>query len=233
MPGGAGLVENREGEPEANPEDEPLSAEELEAINALAKGGLNQEQIAQDAATAANALAEAVQGDGKVVANTAEDGDECENHKKGKPCRIHDKRPEEWVPIQEPDRISPDEARRLLEEGQEESDPLEHAVKLDTRMVAHWKEAGKSEEDIQQRLSQLPLMRELVKHPAEIWEDEETGRLTYLASAIGRDGKKYIVGFTPGGEDDYLETFWPGSRSLGSKRKGKKIYPETADAPST
>ena len=56
-----------------NPESSPLSAEELEAINALAKGGLNQEQIAQDAATAANALAEAVQVDGKVVANTDEE----------------------------------------------------------------------------------------------------------------------------------------------------------------
>lgn len=69
-----------------------MSAEELEAINALAKGGLNQEQIAQDAATAANALAEAVQGDGKVVANTENDGnqgdDEC--HAKVKElCRKH------------------------------------------------------------------------------------------------------------------------------------------------
>ena len=99
--------------------------------------------------------------------------------------------------------------------------------------LAHWKEAGKSEEDIQQRLSQLPLMRELVKHPAEIWEDEETGRLTYLASAIGRDGKKYIVGFTPGGEEDYLETFWPDSKRIGKKRQGKKIFPSPAVAPST
>ena len=61
--------------------DAPLSAEELEAINALANGGLNQEQIAQDAATAANALAEAVQPSGNVVANTDNDGaqgdDEC------------------------------------------------------------------------------------------------------------------------------------------------------------
>lgn len=72
--------------------DAPLSAEELEAFNALAKGGLNQEQIAQDAATAANALAEAVQGDGKVVANTENDGnqgdDECPAKVK-ELCRKH------------------------------------------------------------------------------------------------------------------------------------------------
>lgn len=62
--------------PEPQPDSAPLSAEELEAINALANGGLNQEQIAQDAATAANALAEAVQPSGNAVANTEEDGED-------------------------------------------------------------------------------------------------------------------------------------------------------------
>ena len=85
--------------PEPQPDSAPLSAEELEAINALANGGLNQEQIAQDAATAANALAEAVQGDGKVVANTEDEllenrkkrnSTHCRNHEQGKPCSIHD-----------------------------------------------------------------------------------------------------------------------------------------------
>ena len=100
-------------------------------------------------------------------------------------------------------------------------------------MIRHWEENAKSEADMKHRLSQLPLMRELVKQPAEIWEDEERGSLTYLASAIGNDGKKYIVGFTPGGEDDYLETFWPESKRIGKKRQGKKIFPSPAVAPST
>ena len=67
--------------PEPQPDSAPLSAEELEAINALANGGLNQEQIAQDAAAAADALAQAVQPARNAVANTDNDGnkgdDEC------------------------------------------------------------------------------------------------------------------------------------------------------------
>lgn len=51
------MVENRAA---AEAGDAPLSAEELEAINALAKGGLNLELIAQDAAAAASALEDAV-----------------------------------------------------------------------------------------------------------------------------------------------------------------------------
>lgn len=45
-----------------------MSADELATINALVDGGLNHQQISQDAATAAGALAQAVQEDGRVVA---------------------------------------------------------------------------------------------------------------------------------------------------------------------
>lgn len=44
-----------------------MSADELATINALADGGLNHQQISQDAATA-GALAQGVQKDGRVVA---------------------------------------------------------------------------------------------------------------------------------------------------------------------
>ena len=223
-------------------EGEPLSSDELDAIHNLANAGLNPDQISADAATAASALEDAVANsddpdrdkDGRFapkgtgVAPKDPDGDKPDNA-----CRIHDKHPSEWVPLQEPGRITAEEARKQLAEGVRETDPLGHEVSLDERMIKHWEENSKSEEDIKHRLSQLPLMRELVKQPAEIWEDEESGSLTYLASAIGNDGKKYIVGFTPGGEDDYLETFWPDSKRIGKKRQGKKIFPSPAVAPST
>lgn len=53
-----------------NQEAAPLSPEELAAINSLANGGLNQQQIAQDAASAASALVDA-------VANSDPEDDEC------------------------------------------------------------------------------------------------------------------------------------------------------------
>lgn len=61
--------------PEPQPDSAPLSAEELEAITALAKGGLNQEQIAHDAEAAADALAQAVQPARNAVANSEKAGE--------------------------------------------------------------------------------------------------------------------------------------------------------------
>lgn len=79
------MVANRA--PEPQPDSAPLSAEELEVFTALAKGGLNQEQIAHDAATAANALAEAVQPSGNAVANSGPGGEDC-TAKSKETCRV-------------------------------------------------------------------------------------------------------------------------------------------------
>lgn len=196
------------------PDTDALAA----ALEEVTKGSLGVGQAVQVGAAHCN-------GSGHVPGCPNGDGGEKPENPK--------RTPKDWVPLQEPERISPEAARKQLAEGLRETDPLGHVVTLDERMIAHWEERGKSEEDINLRLSQLPLMRELVKRPGEIWEDEERGSLTYLASAIGFDGKKYIVGFTHGGEDDYLETFWPDSKSLGKKRQGKNIYPSPAVAPST
>lgn len=223
-----GYLVNRKSEDSAD--NQQLSPAELAAFQSLAASTLNPAAITTAAATAEQALAKALQQAGTTIANTEQDG-ECGNHQEGKPCRIHDKHPADWVPLQEPERITAEEARKLLASGQTETDPLGRIVKLDNRMIEHWEENAKSREDINHRLSQLPLMRALINKPAEIWKNGD--RLTYLASAIGIDGKKYIVGFSPTGKDDYLETFWPDSKSLGSKRKGDKIYPKTAVAPST
>lgn len=197
---------------------EPDTAALAAALEDVTRGSLGVGQAVQVGAAHCN-------GSGHVPGCPNGDGGEKPENPK--------RTPKDWVPLQEPERISPEAARKQLAEGLRETDPLGHVVTLDERMIAHWEERGKSEEDINLRLSQLPLMRELVKRPGEIWEDEERGSLTYLASAIGFDGKKYIVGFTPGGEDDYLETFWPDSKSLGKKRQGKNIYPSPAVAPST
>jgi hypothetical protein len=149
-------------------------------------------------------------------------------------CKKHDNSPHsDWKPIIMPQTIKPEEARAKLTRGVVINNPLGENIKLDNRLIDHWVKAGKTNDDINKRLAALPLIEEVVKNPAEIWENEKGSR-TYLASFIDihQLGKKYTIAFTQEEDNTVIKTYWPESKQIGTKRNGKKIY-ERADASGT
>ena len=71
----------------------------------------------------------------------------------------------------------------------------------------------------------MPLIEEVVKNPAEIWENDNGSR-TYLASFIDihQPGKKYTVAFTQEEDNTVLKTYFINERITENKRKGKRLW---------
>lgn len=149
------------------------------------------------------------------------------DNKQGVPGLIADKiqHPAQWKPIIMPDKITAENARAKLAKGIHVKNPLGEEVVLDNRIIEHWEKANKEESDINERLASLPLIEELIKNPAEIWEDENSKR-TYLSSVIDlyQQGKRYIVAFTYDDDNSVIETYWTESNQIENKRVGKKLY---------
>lgn len=124
-----------------------------------------------------------------------------------------------------PDKITAEEAREKLAKGIHVKNPLDEEVTLDNRLIEHWEKANKEKSDINKRLAVLPLIEEVVKNPAEIWEADD-GKRTYLASVIApyKKGKSYTVAFTYSNDNSVIETYWTESNQIGNKRAGKKLY---------
>ncbi len=221
----------------AEPDNPPLTAAELAAFRSLSEP--NTERMEQRRAEVETALRDAADLDSEttpdlleaLVANSGPGGPECEA-KSVETCRCG-KHPSQWKPLTMPELITPQEGRARLSSGIRLKNPLGETVTLNNALLQHWESEGKRAEDINARLSALPLIEQVVKDPAEIWESEKGGR-TYLASVINpyKPGKTYTVAFTKNEDNSTLETFWTESTQIGSKRKGEKIY-ERADAPGT
>ncbi len=133
--------------------------------------------------------------------------------------------PAQWEPIMMPKNMDAELALAELNKGIKITNPLGEEITLDNRIVQHWKNHTKNKKDINERLSLLPLIKEVVKNPAEIWE-QENGKRTYLASVISsfERGKRYTVAFTRVDDNLVLETYFPNSNSIGSKRAGKLLW---------
>ena len=131
----------------------------------------------------------------------------------------------QWKPITMPKKTTAKEAREKLAKGVHVKNPLGEEVTLDNRLIKHWENANKTESDINERLADLPLIEEVVKNPAEIWEDED-GKHTYLASVINphKQGKSYTVVFTYSNDNSVIETYWTDSKQIRKKRVGKNLY---------
>lgn len=175
-------------------------------------------------------LTNCVYGPGAPITNSGPGGPDCEA-KSIRTCRCS---PATWKPITMPNRISPEEARRRLRKGIRVENPLGEKVTLDSRLEQHWQRANKSQADINARLAALPLIEEVVKNPAEIWENPNGSR-TYLSSVVNPyqpNGKSYTVAFTQSADNTVLETYFLDSKQVGLKREGKKLY-ERAVAPGT
>lgn len=224
---------------EAQAEEPPLTDEELAAFAEMRHP--NPERMAQHLARveaklrgAADLPADEVKNrsllEELLVANSGPGGDDC-TAKSQETCRC--KYPSQWKPLTMPDRIEPEVAREKLNKGMTVQNPLGEDVTLDKRLLDHWAEHNKKDSDVNERLAALPLIEEVIKDPAEIWEKADGSR-TYLASVIDNHnrGKKYTVAFTQAENNTVLETYWPESKQIGSKREGKMIY-ERADAPGT
>lgn len=129
-------------------------------------------------------------------------------------CKKHDNPPHsDWKPIIMPPTIKPAEARAKLSRGIILKNPLEENIKLDNRLIEYWVKAGKSNDDINTRLAALPLIEEVIKNPAEIWENDNGSR-TYLANFIDmhQPGKKYTIAFTQEEDNTVLKTYFINER---------------------
>lgn len=167
-----------------------------------------------------------------LVTNGGPGGEDC-TAKSQETCRCG---PADWKPLMMPDPIKPEVAREKLAKGVKVQNPLGEDVTLDKRLLEHWAKEGKDAEDVNRRLSALPLIEEVVKNPAEIWQNENGSR-TYLASVVDPykpKGKSYTVAFTQTADNTVLETYWPDTNSAHSKRKGEQLWPKRqADASGT
>ena len=142
-------------------------------------------------------------------------------------CSVHGVPPQKWKPHTMPDKMSPADARAELTKGTQVKNPLGEDVTLDQRILAHWAREGKSPEDIEKRLAALPLIKQVVANPAEIWENKDGSR-TYLASVINpyERGKKYTIAFTQAKNNTTIETYWPEADKVNKKRAGKLLFSE-------
>lgn len=133
--------------------------------------------------------------------------------------------PAQWEPIMMPKKMDTEIAKSELEKGIKIKKPLGEEITLDKRIIQHWVNANKSEKEINDRLALLPLIKEVVQNPAEIWE-QENGKRVYLASVISpyEPGKKYTIAFSRVDDNLVIETYFPNSNSIGSKRTGKLIW---------
>ena len=133
--------------------------------------------------------------------------------------------PQNWKPLTISDRMTPAKAKETLERGITETDPLGNKLTMDGSILTHWSDAGKSAEDINERLAHLPVIKKCIKHPAEIWEDEETGIRTYMAAYCPNDEKKiYPIAFTVQKDKSKIRTYYLSKRGIDTKRKGKLLY---------
>lgn len=223
-------VVNRTEEPQdGNP---PLTDGELAAFDELRYP--NPERMAQHLASveaklrgAADLPADEVKNrsllEELLVTNGGPGGEDC-TAKSRETCRCG---PADWKPLTMPDPIKPEAARKKLAEGVTVQNPLGEDVTLDERLLEHWAKEGKDAEDVNRRLSALPLIEEVVKKPAEIWQNENGSR-TYLASVVDPykpKGKKYTVAFTQTADNTVLETYFINERITENKRTGERLWP--------
>ena len=235
----AAPVANRTEEPQV--EEPPLTDEELAAFAEMRHP--NPERMAQHLASVEAKLrgaADLPEDEVKnrslleelLVTNSGPGGEDC-TAKSQETCRCG---PADWKPLLMPDPIKPEAAREKLAKGVKVQNPLGEDVTLDKRLLEHWAKEGKNAEDVNRRLSALPLIEEVVKNPAEIWQNENGSR-TYLASVVDPykpKGKSYTVAFTQTADNTVLETYWPDTNSAHSKRKGEQLWPKRqADASDT
>ncbi len=160
-----------------------------------------------------------------LVTNSGPGGEDCEA-KSPETCRCH---PASWKPLMMPNPIKPEVAREKLNKGVMVQNPLEEKVTLDSRLIEHWTDECKNADEVNRRLSALPLIEEVVKNPAEIWENEDGSR-TYLASVLDPykpKGKSYTVAFTQSEDNTILKTYYPETKSPSSKQTGKQLWPRT------
>ncbi len=220
----------------------PLNEGELAALRALG-GELNPAQIAADADYMTRemlaGLREPVSNtrsllDALLVTNAAPERCGADNPAE---CRVHGVPPHEWTPHIMPDKMAPDKARAELLEGAQVKNPLGEDVTLDRRILRHWEKENKKADDIEKRLAALPLIKQVVAKPAEIWEAPDGSR-TYLASVYNpyenakmkdgkkTGGKKYTIVFTQAKDNTTIETYWPEAETVNKKRAGKLLFSE-------
>lgn len=226
----AAPVVNRTEEPQV--EEPPLTDEELAAFAEMRHP--NPERMAQHLAGveaklrgAADLPADEVENrsllEELLVTNGGPGGEDC-TAKSQETCRCG---PADWKPLMMPDPIKPEVAREKLAKGVKVQNPLGEDVTLDKRLLEHWAKEGKDAEDVNRRLSALPLIEEVVKNPAEIWQNENGSR-TYLASVVDPykpKGKKYTVAFTQTADNTVLETYFINERITENKRTGERLWP--------
>ena len=149
-----------------------------------------------------------------------EKAEEEEEEKEAKPGSL----PKQWKPLPVMNQISPVEAKSRLKKGIVAKDPLGNDITLDESILTHWQEAHKTQQDIDRRLSYLPIIEQSIKTPAEIWEQDDGTRI-YMAAYLSPDeGRIYPLSFTVSNDSARIKTYFPREHSIQNKRKGKLLY---------
>lgn len=229
------------GRAEAATAEPPLTDGELAAVQRWS-GGIPADALHADFETAYGELAKAVLPMLPVKRRRAATAaNECTVDHDPERCRCDGttpsaKSPKNWTPITAPPTITPEEGKARLLKGETATDPRGETVTLDATLLNHWyatdeesKRKGKepqSENEINARCAELPLMLEVIKNPHEIWRNEN-GSITYLAKFLDRykpHGEGYMVAFTKAGNDALLETYKPNTHLSAGRRKGELLW---------
>jgi hypothetical protein len=207
---------------------EPIKKKLIEARKAGATLAELREQMLEwhpNTQALADAFAENVEA-GLRGEQSEEIEAQCNQHEHDAGCdNANLPHPSEWKPIIMPDKMSAEEARAELAKGIKVTNPLGEEITLDNHIINHWQRENKTQEDINRRLAALPLIKEVVKNPAEIWEKEDESR-TYIAGFIDPyiTGKKYAIAFTQAKDNTIIETYWANAEKVNKKRAGKLLF---------
>ncbi len=221
------LKKNFESVAAANAEDEEPEEDRPKKRRSL----LNREELASTLSELFSAsLLARKEAEVQAASGTPQETPTEECKSKDPPHCINHGYPKDWKPLPDIPLIDEKKAREQLGKGIVAKDPLGNDVTLDGSIIKHWEDAKKSEKDINNRLSYLPVIEQSIKTPAEIWEYENGSRV-YLAAYIHRGyqddqnkGKVYLLSFTVSSDSSKIQTYFPNEHSIHKKRQGKCLY---------
>lgn len=139
--------------------------------------------------------------------------------------------PKDWKPLVRTKRMNVAAAEKEIEAGVTIISKDGRELHIGKTLLEHFSE---KEQSIRKaRLEDWPVMKEILRSPHEIWENERTGQRLYIGRFVRLDAKEdkrekrfgELVAFTYRGTNE-LQTYFPPSRTakLRKMRKGIPIY---------
>ncbi len=135
-----------------------------------------------------------------------------------------------WKADKDPGECSPEDARRMLEDGIDAESPFGKSFQLDWSIVRHWENNGYTTGQIDARLCDFYRCKFAIESPHEVWDD---GRGTVFLQLISDDGgKTRFTNVFAYEKTSKVASFYHynGAKKFERHRKGKLIYSKLAPA---